>query len=152
MPVCSTNSPPLIHIRTACINRNFVRDAPQDLIIVMIELTEMYAPLGETSFNPSNKSLPGGFDFHTGISEVSKIFNTTCNSTFYSRWNTRLTSTSRRGGSLSSSALTRRLTVCSCTDVPSCLLTCPPIVLLDLPFLSGICRSIFQSAAACKNA
>ena len=58
----------------------------------------------------------------------------------------------RRGGSLSSSVLTRRLTVCSCTDVPSFLLTCPKIVLVDLPFLSGICRSIFKSAAAYKNA
>ena len=58
----------------------------------------------------------------------------------------------RRGGSLSSSALTCRLTVCSCTYVPSCLLNFPTIVLADLPFLLGICGSIFQSAAACKNA
>ena len=58
----------------------------------------------------------------------------------------------RQGGSLSSSVLTRCLTVCSCTHVTSLLLTCPEIVLADLPFLSGIYRYIFQSAAACKNA
>ena len=57
-----------------------------------------------------------------------------------------------QGGSLSSSVLTHCLTVCSCTHVTSLLLTCPEIVLADLPFLSGICLYIFQSAASFKNA
>ena len=152
MPVCIPNSPPLLHLRTACINRNFVRDAPQDLIIVMIKSPEVYAPLGETSSTLAKRVCLVALIFILALARLVNFLIPLAIAHYIPDGTLDLHPHPRRGGSLSSSALTLLLTFCSCTYVPSYLLTCPTIVLADLPFLSGICRSIFQSAAACKNA